>query len=243
MFEMCTPKHIIKVQYKENHMILLGARHIETYKEQDPKEIGVKYGWRVIESKKIEDIAKENNINNLEPIEVLEKSANSKEPIKFEGYVVVDDEYHRIKLKNAAYVSLSHLSLRGDKKEAGFKYNCRCLLNIARYNEGSEFLGYFPEYEKRYFQIKCFYDELIEEKMGRILKKKKQEVQKKKQRQRTTQALKETFGIQQLTKENKFLYDIIMEAEDTMDIRQGMKKVELKRIEKLIRYPAFKSHK
>jgi len=66
------------------------------------------------------------------------------EPLKQEGYVIVDANFQRIKVKHPGYVAIHHL-----------KDGCsrRRLVEIVQAGEVGEFLSYFPEWEKEFTQI------------------------------------------------------------------------------------------
>jgi len=58
-----------------------------------------------------------------------------------EGFVVVDQYFHRIKIKSAKYIAFSLVKERANNKEI--------LLSCVIKNEVDEFLVYFPEYQDR----------------------------------------------------------------------------------------------
>ena len=62
-------------------------------------------------------------------------------PFDEEGYVVVDKDFNRIKIKSPAYVAASHM-----------KNNCvvtpRRVVDLIKTGEQKEFLTYYPEYDK-----------------------------------------------------------------------------------------------
>ncbi len=72
--------------------------------------------------------------------------------MEFEGYVVRDANFNRIKLKSPQYVALAHL-------KDGF--GPKRLIEIVRNNTAEEFLSYFPEWTEDYNKTKIKYDTLI----------------------------------------------------------------------------------
>ena len=66
------------------------------------------------------------------------------EPLKQEGYVIVDEQFNRIKVKHPGYVAIHYL-----------KDGCsrRRLVEIVQAGEFGEFLAYFPEWEKEFTAI------------------------------------------------------------------------------------------
>ncbi len=76
-----------------------------------------------------------------------------------EGYVVVDGNYNRVKVKHPGYVALHHMR---DSLNAGRKR----MLDIIRKGESEEFLTYFPEYSDDFFALKEKYEKLVGELEG-----------------------------------------------------------------------------
>ena len=141
-FELCTPYNKVVVQHKNNSIILHGARNLLTLKEENHLEIALKNKW---------DFVSCYNMYNLEDII---QSCEEINPIDREGYVVVDNNFNRIKVKSPQYVALSHI-----------KDGCsiRRIVEIIKTNEHEEFITYFPEFEKVYNLAKGLYENLIKE--------------------------------------------------------------------------------
>lgn len=139
MFELMTPYNKIVVQHKEPRLVLHGVRNVKTGEELNIDAFGI-YGW---------EICKTFNLNSIE--EVI-KSADKLNPIQNEGYIVVDKNFNRIKVKSPAYVALHHLR---------DSMSPRRMLEIVRTNESSEFLNYFPEYKELYIDTQYKYMALI----------------------------------------------------------------------------------
>ncbi len=70
-----------------------------------------------------------------------------------EGYVVVDDNFNRVKVKNPAYVAVHHL-----KSKTG-EHN---IMGVIKSNEIDEFSATFPERKDEIYELKKNYDILIE---------------------------------------------------------------------------------
>jgi hypothetical protein len=68
-----------------------------------------------------------------------------------EGYVVVDANFNRVKLKNPAYVAVHHL------KGKSAEHN---IMEIVKSNEIEEFAATFPERRLEIFELKDKYDKL-----------------------------------------------------------------------------------
>lgn len=75
----------------------------------------------------------------------------SLDPIRQEGYVVVDGNFNRVKVKHPGYVALHHL------KEGATTKN---FLEIIRSGE-TEFLTYFPEWTEEFTAVRNSYTELV----------------------------------------------------------------------------------
>jgi hypothetical protein len=73
-------------------------------------------------------------------------------PWSEEGYVVIDKEFNRIKIKNPAYVAVHHL------KSKTAEHN---ILTIVKSNEIEEFAATFPERREELYKLKKNYDSLI----------------------------------------------------------------------------------
>ena len=73
-------------------------------------------------------------------------------PWSEEGYVVVDKDFNRIKIKNPSYVAVHHL------KSKTAEHN---ILTIVKSNEIEEFAATFPERKEEIYRLKTNYDLLI----------------------------------------------------------------------------------
>lgn len=85
--------------------------------------------------------------------EVL-RSAAELDPMKQEGYVVVDGNFNRVKIKSPKYVLIHHL-------RDGFSE--RRLVNLVRMNEQGEFLTYYPEFKEKFHAYEEKYKNLLEQ--------------------------------------------------------------------------------
>lgn len=135
----CNP-HI--VQYKENDCVLTFVRDNNTLEEIDPFTF-VKIhnlNWRV---------AKTFNYT-LEECKQLQKSLSG---VKSEGFILVDENFNRVKIKTESYIRLHYLhnSINTDVN----------LLNVIIQNETSEILCYFPQFTERIHELKSKYEKLL----------------------------------------------------------------------------------
>lgn len=141
-YEMMTQYNRIICVYGEPRIALHGVRDLDTLQELEPEPIAALHGWECVKSLRM---------NSLD--DVIEM-ANRLDPMAEEGYVVVDANFNRIKLKNPQYVALSHI------KEG---MSLRRMVEIVRTNESEEFLAYFPEFEKLYREVREKYNALVVE--------------------------------------------------------------------------------
>jgi hypothetical protein len=74
-------------------------------------------------------------------------------PWSEEGYVVVDANFNRVKIKNPAYLAVHHL--KGKTAEHN-------ILTIVKTNEIEEFASTFPERKEELYKLKESYDVLVE---------------------------------------------------------------------------------
>ena len=140
-FELVTPESRVVVPYDKDALYLIGVREIESFKEIDPV---------LTELSKFVKKPKEFKLSNLKDC------LNKVEHMGYneEGFVVVDKNWKRIKIKSPAYVAAHYLKNNG----VNSKYR---MLRIIEKGEQSEFLGYFPEYTQ--------YMEEIEQRRNNVL--------------------------------------------------------------------------
>lgn len=121
MFELVSPYNKVVIEYKEITIYHIGTRNNRTLEELDI-DIGVKKPQQF----------------TLYTLEECLESAN-KLPYNEEGYVVVDKDWNRIKIKSPQYVAVHHIKNNGD-------VNIASIVQLIRTNEIGEFLTYFSEY-------------------------------------------------------------------------------------------------
>ena len=136
MFELISPYNRVVVPYKEIKLIHIGARNIKTLEECN-LDIGIEKP-KVYAMKSLEDCIQ------------LAKEL----PYDQEGYVVVDKDWRRIKIKSAAYVAIHHL-------KCNLITSAR-IIELIRTNESDEFVTYFPEYTDIFNSYKNRINDFIE---------------------------------------------------------------------------------
>lgn len=130
MFELVAPINRVVVKHEEERLIFLGAR------DQFSGSYFYPHFWVNAENWEIAGVLPRR------PLYALLDSFKEMDPIKQEGYVVVDAKFNRIKIKHPGYVDLHHM--RGN----GFSQK-RVLQCIFR-GEGPEILSYFPEWKPEF---------------------------------------------------------------------------------------------
>ena len=142
MFEICTPFNVVVTPHTESKLVLLAVRHRPTLKEysyDELKDISIKINIPLVESYEL------NNIND-----VLNTLVDM--PYQEEGYVVVDKDFNRIKIKNPAYVACHFL-----KSKTAYYH----IMEIIKSNEIDEYISTFPEREDEINQLRFNYEALI----------------------------------------------------------------------------------
>ena len=123
IFELVGPYNKVVVTYPETKIYHIGARNNISLLELD-LDVGIEkpkqYHMRTIE----------------ECIEIAKSLSFSSE-----GYVVVDANWKRVKVKSPAYVAAHHLVNNGCVTRLR-------ILDLILQGETTEFVGYFPEYKK-----------------------------------------------------------------------------------------------
>lgn len=138
IFELTSPYNRVVVPHSKVEIYHTGTRNNLTLKEHY-EDIGVKK-------------PKEYSFSSIE--EVMQMA--SKLPFNEEGYVVVDGNFNRVKIKSPAYVAVHHLNYKGTTSVP------RMLILIVS-KEHEEFLSYFPEYKEAFDKVAGKYDELLKE--------------------------------------------------------------------------------
>lgn len=125
MFELVSPYNKVVVNYGTIDIYHIGTRNNETLEELNV-DIGVKK-------------PKNYSLHTLEDC----VEAASKLTFNEEGYVVVDGNWNRVKIKSPAYVAVHHL-------KGNDQLNIKGVIDMMKANETEEFLSYFPEHKKEF---------------------------------------------------------------------------------------------
>ena len=144
-FELATPYNRVVTRYEKDRIVLLSIRHLKSLTEVgygSPQFLAyyeeIKMAVPIVELPKTYSVA----VNSLEEVAKMSMAL----PQMDEGYVVVDANFNRVKVKNPSYLALLHL------KESSSS-SITALVQLVLTNEGSEFLSYFPEFTDQYNRI------------------------------------------------------------------------------------------
>jgi|ERR1035437_6077558 hypothetical protein len=144
VFELTTPYNIVVKPHGESSTSLLTARNLDTLEEVSREElvqIGATLGVPVVKSYDL----------NAKDVGALLRSLEGLS-WSFEGYVICDSKFNRVKVKNPSYVAVHHL------KGKSAEHN---ILTIVKSNEIEEFGATFPERKEELYKLKENYDKLI----------------------------------------------------------------------------------
>ena len=121
MFELVSPKRPVVIPYKTTSIYHIATRDTKTLKELD-EDVGIQKPDRF----------------SLQSLEDCLQAVKQLDTYK-EGYVVVDANYRRIKIKSPLYVALHHIV-------GGVVITDRRALELIQSGEDQEVLTYFKEY-------------------------------------------------------------------------------------------------
>lgn len=142
MFELTTPYNRVVVQHKESAVTLIGIRNRFDGKEIHLRDVRGATSYPVVRSYKLNSIK-----------DVVDAAA-AINPMQQEGFVVVDSQFNRVKVKSLKYVSIHHLKDGFSRKR---------ILEIIRTNESNELLNYFPEWKEEHDLVQTAYNLIVEE--------------------------------------------------------------------------------
>jgi T4 RnlA family RNA ligase len=132
MFELCHPLNKIVIRYDKPALYYLGSRNNKTFQEfyENP-------------APEIFPEPKTFSFNSLE--DALEMSKEL--PFDQEGYIVVDKDYNRVKLKSPAYFAAHRMLGNGNVTP-------KRLIEMIRLGKIDDFSGMFPEYNELIDKVK-----------------------------------------------------------------------------------------
>lgn len=144
VFELTTPYNIVVKPHGESSATLLTVRNLKTLEEVPRIElinIASILGVPVVKSYSL----------NAKNVGALLRTFEGM-IWHDEGYVVVDANFNRVKIKNPAYVAVHHL------KGKSAEHN---IITIVKSNEIEEFGATFPDRKEELYKLKENYDKLV----------------------------------------------------------------------------------
>jgi hypothetical protein len=129
MLELCAKENRIVVRHDRPRLVLHGARDMETGLEiarDRLAELATEVGWELVKEYPIATI------------EDCLAAAEALDPVATEGFVVVDANFNRVKVKSPRYVMLHHMRGEGMSQ--------RRAIEIWQSGETAEVLANFPEF-------------------------------------------------------------------------------------------------
>ena len=144
VFELTTPYNIVVKPHGESSATILTVRNRETLAElswKDLEMVSVSLGIPLVKKYDL----------NATNVGVLLRTFEGM-VWHDEGYVVVDANFNRIKIKNPAYVHAHHL-----KGKMGNHH----IMGIIKTNEIEEFAATFPDRKAELYKLKENYDKLV----------------------------------------------------------------------------------
>jgi hypothetical protein len=144
VFELCTPENIVVTPHTEYKAILLAVRNRVTLQEMSYLELGLISEALSIPLVKSFDM----KFSSFDDI----KKTFEGMPFSEEGYVVIDGNFNRVKIKNPAYVAAHML-----KGKSGFHH----IMDIIKTNEVEEYIATFPNRRDEIINLKVSYDNLL----------------------------------------------------------------------------------
>lgn len=145
VFELTTPYNIVVKPHGESSATLLTVRNRVTLQEVSWIDLTM-----IAESLRV-PLVKRFDLNAKDVGALLRTFEGM--PWSEEGYVVVDANFNRIKIKNPAYVAVHHL--KGKTAEHN-------IITIVKSNEIEEFASTFPERKDELLRLKENYDKLVD---------------------------------------------------------------------------------
>jgi hypothetical protein len=146
-FELMTKHNRVVVQHPENRLVLIGMRHTEHgYEER------VDYEWASCAGAPPRSGWERVKYFRLQSIADVEQTFAVMDPLKQEGYVVVDADFKRLKVKHPGYVAIHHMKDGFGPKRA---------LDIIRTGEKTELLAHFPEWRPEFDATQARFDAFV----------------------------------------------------------------------------------
>lgn len=143
ILELTGPLNRVVVPHMESSLTLLGARTTTFWEEVHPSIVADSFpGIPVVKE------------FPLQSIEDVIQTFETMSPLSQEGYVIVDEQFRRIKVKHPGYVALHH---------AKDGMTTKAFVEITRTGEASETIAAFPEFKPLLDDAQERYNKLLAE--------------------------------------------------------------------------------
>ena len=128
-FELVSLENRVVVRYKKPDLYFIGVRNTETFEEMAPKKYEENFGFLI-------------KTPNEYPLTTLEECIEATKQMSYnqEGYVVVDNNWNRIKIKSPAWKLVSHIRGEGILTQ-------KKILQIIEMNNKKKILQIYPEWK------------------------------------------------------------------------------------------------
>lgn len=144
IFELMSPYNRIVVRHPKPLIVLIGVRQVYgNFIEDTPERNGRMLHWPYVHHIR------------LRSFEDITKTFETMDPLQQEGYVVVDAQFNRVKVKHPGYVALHHLKGSFSRR--------RVAEIVAHTGKIDEILSAFPEWTDILHQAKENWDALVAE--------------------------------------------------------------------------------
>ena len=137
IFELTSPYNRVVVSHPEPDLHLIGIRNIWS-----GSECGIRYSTAYNPVSEF----------SLTALDDVLATFQTMDPLKQEGYVIVDGDFNRIKVKHPGYVALHHLKS---------SFSVKRLVEVIRNGESAEVLVAFPEWKVPFEKVTAAYMALV----------------------------------------------------------------------------------
>ena len=138
MFELTSKYNRVVVQHADVGVTLIGVRDRKTGQEFSPRSFAESFP--TVKSYPLQSFTD------------IQATFAAMSPLQQEGYVVVDADFHRVKVKHPGYVAIHHM-------KDGF--GTRRMVELIRAGEASELLVYYPEWRPEFERVEGAYNDLL----------------------------------------------------------------------------------
>lgn len=204
MFELVSPYTKLVVPYSETKLYLLSIRNNKTLDEFDrsyiPTIAQILFGDKIKTPKSF-------ICNSVDEIKMVTDKMTDKDE-NFEGFVLCDSHFNRIKLKSALYTEL--FFIRGEGVFSNKK-----ILKIILDEQDDDILAYFPEYTEQFDKVRhklCLYIDDLKHNLSngeKMYKKERKEFAEWAKTQTKTDLLFRAYGCNYWEEDEEFKYNFL----------------------------------